>query len=358
MKIQKILVSAIALTFSAYAAAESSVSIYGGIDLGVMASKIQGKTTTVQEISGFDYASRFGFRGVEDLGNGLKVGFQLEQGFSADTGAELGNFKGRAFARESNLFIDGKFGRFTFGRVGSLGFFQSTGILKGNIFGTSPDNDSAFNMGAGLTFGRLDNAIVYRTPSLNGLTIHAMYSNKVDGVPDDDSVEKWSKNNHYYGLGAKYTSGPADGSIIFEAKDNKGEANPKAIYHITAGGSYDFKTVKPYAIYQFSTQDNAERHHAAALGSAVPLVGGTLKAQVRFIYLEQTGTKKAASNKAHKPTSDHCWTFGLGYNYPFTKRTYLWSYAGYSDSDKNMLKADKKLVFDGWQAGLGLVHRF
>ncbi len=59
--------------------------------------------------------SRWGIKGVEDLGNGYKVGFILEQGFTIDDGAEGGS--NQAFNRESSLYLDGSFGRVTFGRL-------------------------------------------------------------------------------------------------------------------------------------------------------------------------------------------------------------------------------------------------
>ena len=85
--------------FSSLAFAASNVTLYGVIEEGVMVSKAKHKDTTVQMKSGFDQGPRWGIKGVEDLGNGYNVGFILEQGFSADTGAE--GTAGKAFNRES-----------------------------------------------------------------------------------------------------------------------------------------------------------------------------------------------------------------------------------------------------------------
>lgn len=103
--------------------------------------------------------------------------------------------------------------------MGALGFAQSTAILRGWAFGTSWgasawDGSSSY----GLHFGRLNNAVNYVTPSFGGLTIHAMYSNS---IATDDSLNKWSNNDHYYGIGTKYTAHNVDASVIFEVRDNK-----------------------------------------------------------------------------------------------------------------------------------------
>lgn len=114
----------------------SQVTLYGKIDEGLLVGKTRHGDATFDVKSGFTAGSRWGIKGVEDLGNGLKVGFILEQGYNVDTGAAADNDHG-AFNRESALYVDGGFGRLTFGRLGTLGFAQSTGILRGAIFGVT-----------------------------------------------------------------------------------------------------------------------------------------------------------------------------------------------------------------------------
>ncbi len=340
------------------AEATPNVTLYGAVDLGVMATKTKHSSTVVDMRSGFSYASRWGIRGVEDLGNGYSVGFILEQGLVADTGDMEKALGTRAYGRESSLNVSGPFGKLTFGRLGTLGFFQSTGILKGSVFGVSPTNSSAFNKGRGLSFGRVDNAIAYTTPSISGLTFHAMYSNKYEG---DDST-KWSSNNHYYGLGAKLTRTAIDASAIFEVLDNKGlktaaGTREKPTYHFTIGGSYDLKSFKPYAIYVYSHQENVTDLHAFALGSSVPAWGGTFKAQARVIFGRTDGTARRSNNKKSASNEQFEWTLGAGYDYPLSKRTYIWSFAGYSAATHQWKEKDS-ILFNGWQIGSGLVHKF
>lgn len=105
-------------------------------------------------------------KGTEDLGNGLKVGFVLENGFTADDG-KMDN-SDRLFGRESNLFVTGAFGTLSFGRVGQLASSNGSYGLLGRV--------SPFSSGWGDSIGtkfvtangwtRFDNTVTYVTPAL------------------------------------------------------------------------------------------------------------------------------------------------------------------------------------------------
>ena len=95
--------------FSSLAFAASNVTLYGVIEEGVLVQKAKHQDTTVQLKSGFDQGSRWGIKGVEELGNGYAVGFILEDGFNSDDGSGAQKMNG-AFSRESKLYINGGFG--------------------------------------------------------------------------------------------------------------------------------------------------------------------------------------------------------------------------------------------------------
>ncbi|WP_368045604.1 porin, partial [Turicimonas muris] len=115
---KKSLIALAVLGASSVAFAASNVTLYGVLDGGVVVSKAKKADTKVQAKSGFDSGSRWGLKGVEDLGNGYSVGFQLEQGYNLDDGTTA-NGTG-TFTRESRLFVQGGFGTLSFGRFGSL----------------------------------------------------------------------------------------------------------------------------------------------------------------------------------------------------------------------------------------------
>lgn len=140
-------------------------------------------TDTTQMASGANSMSRFGLKGTEDLGNGVKVGFVLENGFNSDDGSL--NSSGDIFDRESQLFVEGSFGRVAFGRVGQLASANGTYGLMGV---TGPFSSGWGDATAGLKYvnangyGRYDNAITYVTPSFGGLTVYAQYSSSVSST--------------------------------------------------------------------------------------------------------------------------------------------------------------------------------
>ena len=337
--------------FSSLAFAASNVTLYGIIEEGVIVQKAKHGDNKVELNSGFGQGSRWGIKGVEDLGNGYSAGFVLEQGFNADNGNEATS--GKAFNRESFLYVKGGFGSFGFGRTGALSFAQTQAILTGWAFGTSY-GASSWQSAIANNFSRMDNVLSYATPSFNGFTGHVMYSN---GLTSDS--EKWSDNNHYYGIGAKYTAHNIDASIIFEAKDNKGvallEEKQKALYHITAGGTYNFNGVKPGVIYQYATQEDYYHQHAFGLSVTAPLAGGSAKLGAKYLLRKYDSHYVDLAALSEKKAS--VWTVGAGYEYPFSKRTNLWTYAGYADGAKGW-KNEADVNYNGWQVGLGLLHKF
>ena len=104
--------------------AAADVTLYGVVDYSLKYSRVDSDKANEDAVNNFEMASgaqsgsRFGLKGVEDLGNGMKVGFVLENGFSADDGSLLQGR--RLFGRESQVFVNGAFGEVSFGRVGQL----------------------------------------------------------------------------------------------------------------------------------------------------------------------------------------------------------------------------------------------
>ncbi|MEZ5638126.1 MAG: porin [Burkholderiaceae bacterium] len=114
----KALVSIAVLTVAGAASAQSSVTLYGRIDASLASQKTEvGGVTTVdpgaQIRSGAHTGSRWGFKGSEDLGSGLKANFQLEQGFNIDTGTAS---SARQFHRQAWVGLSGGFGSLQLGR--------------------------------------------------------------------------------------------------------------------------------------------------------------------------------------------------------------------------------------------------
>ncbi len=104
-----------------FCANSAQVTLYGVVDEGLMFThnRTDGVSSNKLEMkSGYNSGNRYGFRGVEDLGDGLKVGFKLESGFDADTGMLK---KNRLFHREAALTLSGNWGSLAAGRMGGVG---------------------------------------------------------------------------------------------------------------------------------------------------------------------------------------------------------------------------------------------
>ena len=355
---KKSLIALAVLGASSVAFAASNVTLYGLIDTGVLVQKVKHQDATVGLNSGFVSGSRWGIKGVEDLGNGYNVGFVLEEGYDSDTGANSTNSTGKVFGRESQLFVQGGFGKLGFGRFGTLGsgagsYHMLTGWALTTSYGLS-----SWTSEIGTSFSRVDNAVVYVTPNFNGLTLSAMYSNKMAG---NDQAQKWSKNNHYYGLGAKYNANAITSSLIFEAKQVKETAaNMNTQYAINFGFEYNLGSITPMFAYQYAWQDEGKKTNMFGLSAKVPVAGGDVLAGARYLF---------GKDKSLPATGDqdvNSWNIGVAYAYPLSKRTKLNAYAGYADSgkgwkDRSTKASDAAAIipdYNGYQLYLGMVHTF
>lgn len=187
--------------------AQSSVNLYGVVDIAVgsfqysgLPSSADNKHTTKVDSNPM-VTSYVGFKGTEDLGDGLKAGFMLETFLRPDTG-EAGRSGPDAFwGRAANVWLQNGLGKLTLGRQGNLLFGQVVSFNPfGGAFGLSP--------AVRLTFGKWgndkgdsgwSNAVTYNTPNLSGFTGTV----QAQAGETTDSSERGS-----YGLGLGYASGP------------------------------------------------------------------------------------------------------------------------------------------------------
>jgi predicted porin len=165
-----------AAAMAATAAAAQTVTIYGVIDQAVEhVTNVGGNggMTRIPTLTG-SVPSRLGFRGSEDLGDGLRAVFTLEQGFGADTGT-LGQ-GGRAFGRQAFVGLSGPWGTVSFGRQYTMLFWSllDADILGPNLYGTA-------SLDSYIPNARADNSIAYKG-TFNGFTLGATYSLGRDAV--------------------------------------------------------------------------------------------------------------------------------------------------------------------------------
>ena len=232
---KKLIALAVAGLVSAPAFAQSNVTIYGVAD-AYMAFGSHGANDLSAVNSGGLSGSRLGFRGAEDLGNGLKAVFTFEQGYNVDDGTGLGGN-----SRQSFVGLSGGFGTVSLGRQYAPGFdhvvdaFGNSGIL-------SPQSILAAGTGSSIDAGgdaRWNNSIAYNG-SFSGLKVRAIYSMRADELDpkegDDDA----------FGLGLDYSNGPLRVAAVYQLLQDTAEDQKEW----SIGASYNFGVLTLAANYQ------------------------------------------------------------------------------------------------------------
>ena len=393
---KKTLAAVAVLGAFAGSALAADVQLYGIVDTGVGYNHVdadgfgQDKDSFGMQ-SGQASGSRFGFKGTEDLGNGLTVGFILENGIKSDTGVD----DGVMFNRESSLFLEGGFGKVAFGRIGSLNNGQSSWAKVGMIsaFGTSDWGGYSAQVGDIMaTASQWDNMIAYQTPDFAGFKVYAQYAmgNQVDGTDADEVEGKYgdeneSSSDRYYAIGATYNNGPfaayfAVDSINYASVTtelgNKVIEDMDDSLTVTLGGSYDFDVVKVYLGAQYFDEvaldsmggviktlkapgyDTMVKGYAVTLSADAPLWGG--KGMFGIGYTDAESADSEISTEADIDLQRY--VVSVGYDYPFSKRTDVYAVASWMmDSYENKaIEATK--VQDGDPSAytfyVGLRHRF
>jgi predicted porin len=238
-------------TFATTAAAQTSVTLYGQVDLSVQhlrsgdRSPMAGKNMTrLADGTTYGPGSRWGIRVSEDLADGLKAGVVIESGFNADTGL-LGQ-GGRGFGRQSYISLSSaSAGELRLGRqymlhdevlpvtspVGGV-----TAMNPGGVYTLSSGTIQPFIDGP-----RIDNAVQYLSPIMNGFRLQAMIA-LGEGVQD-----------LYKGLKASYTNGPFNTAASYEESKARvapagGDSTANKVLEI--GANYDFDIVRLFGGYQ------------------------------------------------------------------------------------------------------------
>lgn len=346
----------------------ADVQLYGLVDLGLNWTQVDNGKTTTDSFgmgSGQNSGSRFGLKGTEDLGNGYKVGFNLENSFKADDGAfDKGS---RLFHRESILFVQTPYGELSAGRTGGLdsgvGRYGQMGS-GATAMSTGWDNiakTSKVFLGLG---DRMDNTLTYQSPKFAGVTVLAQASLKKSNVNDKgvaiETEEGSSDADRYYALGVTYGAGALNAGLVYsqtdwnrtELKDQTNDDNQTVV---SAFANYDFGMVKPMVAVQYFdggkdvdvANTALNKGYGFVVGGTAPLVGGTLKVQLGWNDYEDVKTGATEGNNI---------ITGVGYEYPLSKRTFVYTAAGYTQVKTEKAGVETKTKTS--EVMLGMVHKF
>lgn len=245
-----LLAAALMTGFAGIAQAETSVTLYGVVDTGIGYTQFKNKegdkpkATRTGLYDGVQQGNRWGLRGSEDLGDGLRAVFTLESGFTLTDG-ESGQ-SGRLFGREATLGLAGD-------SWGSLVFGRQTNVASRYIADiASPFGDAFAQAALGQTFSsvatvRADNTVVYATPNFNGFDFAVGYSFNQNGqqnwnVKNTGVSNPKDLNAKLVTTGLRYANGPIAAALSY---DNLKASNwDKSVQAWNLAGSYDFEVVK------------------------------------------------------------------------------------------------------------------
>ena len=202
---KKVLFTLLALGASCTALAQSSVTIYGVADAGLVVDKDAAGDRLTRVASGVASGSRIGFKGKEDLGNGLSALFVLESGFNIDTGTS--GQGGLLFGRQAYVGLSGKGGTVTLGRQYSPYYLALRDVADPFVIGLA---GTASNVMA--TNYRVDNMAQYATPTWNKLSAELAYG--FGEVADDNA------KNRSLGGAVHYIDGPLNLTVTHHRKEN------------------------------------------------------------------------------------------------------------------------------------------
>jgi predicted porin len=317
MKTRHLAIALAALAASGAASAQTestNVTLYGILDAYVQSAR--GAQTLHRLQSGGLSGSRFGIRGSEDLGGGLRGIFTLESGINLDDGT---SGQGAFWGRQAFVGLDSRFGKLTLGRqYGSIytlasEFSQftngpigaSTAVIGGfggyePVRGNGADGTATGNGGP----SRINNSVKYETPSLAGLRAGAVVGlGEVAGGTSDTRVAD------VYG---RYSNGPLD--LMLSFVDDKVEASGLEVRTLSAAGAYRIGSYRLNA----GIIDVDDRVTAAAEGQGW-WVGGDYRLGRNQFKLQYLVSKAKGADEGRTQA------LGLGYQFDLSKRTSLYS---------------------------------
>lgn len=372
-----LLAAALIAGFAGVAQAETSVTLYGILDGGIGYQRVKGidstigghnnvsKATKTGLIDGVQSGNRWGLKGTEDLGDGLRAVFQLESGFSLRDGRSAQG--GRLFGRQATLGLaSDSWGQLDVGRQTNIASKYFPGIA--DPFGASFGQANAGTSFSSANTMRWDNMVMYQTPNFSGFQFGVGYSFNVEGS------QEWNVGDHNHNAkgittGLRYANGPIGLVATYDRIETKDfHTSPTTSEKIksqswSVGGSYDFEVAKLHLGF-------GQTRDGWFAGQSFPIDGGALDNG----YIGVDGLKVnsytagvsapigngnlMASWQMADPRKDggldldKQQIYSLGYTYNLSKRTNVYAIGSYAKNAAMVDGAKATLV------GVGLRHQF
>lgn len=377
MKFNKTLLATSVLAMSATAAqAQSSVTLYGLIDLGLQYSTVSAPNESSKShlgmASGQSRPTIFGIKGVEDLGNGNSVVFNLASNFNASNG-QMAN-SGDLFSQQATLGVRNS-------TVGLVELGRQTNMASKYFQAIDPFSTFYGQAGMGSSFGATNNArysnmVMWQSNNYSGFTAGLGYSFNTGnpgayvtpaGVVVTDGSNNYSTTNNQRAitLGANYASGPLTVTATYDQvmPQDIGANAASTPKQWIIGGSYDFQVVKASLAYGQTrggwiagTQPmNGSGLNPSWTNGAVVYSEG-IAANSYLLGLSapiNAQSKVFVSYQAANPTGNFSGVgaaqsiYSLGYDYSFSKRTTAYAAVSYANNYMMIDGAKSTVVMTG-----------
>jgi predicted porin len=337
------------------ARAQTNVTVYGVVDAGIKYDNSASGAGTWSESSGNRLGSRLGFRGTEQLGDGLRVAFTLESGFNPDDGSL--NNGGRLWGRQAWVGLEGGFGNAYLGRQYSSTYLALKAI---DPFHNQEAGNGQRVYGYGLgqvdPISRADNAVTYQTPAVAGWYVRGGYKfgESANGVRTNGS--KFVGVVHDAGAWVMHVSWQDSDGVPLGAATSQlggivastglGSSTVRA-KNAFAGVVYNLGFMKVHAGYgdtRLTASGDADIRNTL-LGVTVPVPTGTVIAS-----WDRNDVRDLAEGVSQQ--------VGIGYSYRLSKRTDLYTSASWTRNDSQVaLNAYRKGASEH-EFRAGIVHSF
>lgn len=381
MKFQKtLLAAALTLGVASAQAQQSSVTLFGLVDLGLQYASVSAPNLDSRShlgmASGQSRPSVFGIKGVEALGNGNSVVFNLTSAFNASNG-QTGE-SNQLFNQQATLGVRNE-------SLGQVDFGRQTNMASKYFTSIDPFNTYFGQAGMGSSFGatnntRYSNMVMLQSVSYNGFSagvgysfsagLPAVYGNS--GVVTDGSGAFGTTNNQRaITIGGKYAQGPVQVVATYDQvmpANNVGNGNASTPKQWIIGGAYDFNVVKASLAYGqvrggwiTGTQPVSGSGLNPSWSNGGVLFQDGFGANSYLVGLEAPMSERAkvfGSYQLAQPTGNltnfgaNQSVYSAGYSYDFSKRTTAYTYVSYAQNYL-MVDGQKSTAF-----GVGMRHAF
>ncbi|HZX86941.1 MAG TPA: porin [Reyranella sp.] len=305
-----------ALAATGLAQAQSSVTMFGTLDVGIAHLTGEGTSRTGLSTGGANI-SRFGWRGVEDLGGGLAASFWLEAGLNVDDGTTKGAGGALAFNRRSTVSLSSvTFGELRLGRDDSATFLNTL-IFDPFLTNGVGGNNAFVMLGAPI---QISNAVSYfLPPNLGGFYGQVQH---VFGEALQTTGQTDNNPGDYNGIRLGYQNGPLNMAGAYGKLRGATEATNLKIANV--GATYDFGVVRPTLLWA-SEELGTTKITAIEAGLVVPIGAGQLRAQV---------------SRYNTDNGNADWKkYALGYGYNLSRRTQVYGTIAHVSNDTGSQRA-------------------